>query len=111
MSMPDVYTFPQRGFQGRIWDSPMFDDLPKIDLANETCGMCQEGIVGSDDAIRTPSVFHTECLLRSIVGDVPHLEGRCSCYGGGAHDDEGTYRETAQRAIAWLVENGRGRWA
>lgn len=100
-----------RGYQGRLWDAPMTDDLPVIDLAGWECGLCQEAITAQDNAVALGGVFHLECLLRSTMGDVAHLEGRCSCFGGGDHDTEGSYREQSQRVVDWLVANHRGRWA
>lgn len=98
-------------FQGRRWDAPMSDDAVRADLSGRDCAMCQEPITADDDAVALGSIFHTECLLRSSLGDVPHLEGRCLCAGGTEHDDEGSYRDGARRTVAWLVEHGRGRWA
>ena len=88
----------------------MTDDMPVIDLTGEIC-ICGEEIAAGDNAIRLGSVFHVECIIRSTMGDVAHLEGRCLCFGGGDHDEEGTYRQQAQRALDWMVANGRGRWA
>src|SRR4051812_18805543 len=97
-------------YQGRRWDAPMTDDAIRADLSRWDCAMCQETITLEDDAIAAGAVFHTECLLRSSLGDVPHLERRCMCFGGGDHDEEGTYRDGARRAVAWLIEHRRGRW-
>jgi hypothetical protein len=100
------------GYQGRRWDAPMTDDMRVIDLTGNDCAMCQEPIVAEDNAIRLGSIFHLECIIRSTFGDVCHLEGRCSCFDAeGEQDNEGTYRDTARRALDWLVANGRGRWA
>jgi len=97
-------------YQGRRWDAPMADDAVLADLTGLTCGMCQEKIEYDEDAMRMGGVFHTECLLRSTLGDVPHLERRCLCFGGSDHDEKGSYREGAKRAVAWLIEHHRGRW-
>lgn len=97
-------------YQGRRWDAPMADDAVLADLTGQTCGMCQEPVVEGDDAMALGSTFHTECLIRSTLGDVAHLEGRCLCFGGRDHDEEGTYREQSRRAMAWIIEHRRGRW-
>jgi len=98
-------------YQGRLWDAPMTDDAERADLTGRDCGMCQEPVVEGDDALLMGGLFHTECLLRSSLGDVPHLEGRCLCFGGGDHDTDGTYRDGARRTVDWLVAHRRGRWA
>lgn len=102
---------PPMGYHGRLWDSPMTDGMPKVDLTGEECFYCGEPIAADDDALRLATTSHTECVLRSVLGDVAHLEGRCLCAGGRDHDEEGTFREQAQRALQWMVDNGRGRWA
>lgn len=105
MTMSDVL------YQGRLWDAPATDDATKADLTGRHCTACGEEIAASDDAVRMGSYFHTECWIRSGLGDVMHLERRCLCFGGTEHDDEGTYREQSQRALDWVVENRAGRWA
>lgn len=102
---------PMARWYGRKWDAPMTDDAAWADLRGLTCGMCRELVIEGDDAVQLGSIFHTECLLRSTLGDVPHLEGRCRCFGGGDHDTEGSYRDGARRSLAWLVEHRQGRWA
>ena len=72
--------------------------------------MCEELITGDDDAVPTGSYFHTECWLRAGLGDVAHLEEQCLCFGGSARDDQGTYREQSQRALAWVIRHHRGQW-
>jgi hypothetical protein len=98
-------------YQGRLWDAPATDGAQLMNLVGSQCGACRELIDEDDDAVLMGSVFHTECWLRSGLGDVAHLEERCLCFGGGDHDDEGTYREQSKRALDWVVAHGRGRWA
>lgn len=75
------------------------------------CDQCQGPIRPEDDAIQLAGIKgHLECEIRSIIGDVPHLEGQCSCYGGTEHDER-PYREGAKAALQWLIDNGRGKWA
>lgn len=100
-----------RGYQGRLWDAPMTDDLPKLlGLAGAEC-ICGETIHADDDAVALGSVFHLECLMRSTMGDIAHLEQRCSCFGGDGAHDTGTYREQAKRSLQWMIDHGIGRWA
>lgn len=99
-----------QGYHGRRWDAPMTDDMEKIDLTGEQCSLCLETITADDDGLLLGSLFHTECLLRSTLGDVFHLRRECMCFGGDKHDEEGTYREQAQRALAAVIANGGG-WA
>lgn len=113
MSDEDL-SIPGSGYHGRLWDAPMTDGMPQIDMLGATCSLCQEMIDEHDDAIRLMSDFHLACLLRSTMGDVNHLEGQCRCYGFRTPPDnrvEGTYREEAQRTLDWLIDHGKGRWA
>lgn len=51
---------------------------------------------------------HIECFLRSILGDVEHLQGRCSCYDPDAvRENTGrTYRQEAREAMEWIIQHG-----
>lgn len=107
-----LFTDPPRVlYQGRRWDAPATDFAIEAALAGKHCSMCDELISGEDDAVRMGSYFHTECWLRSGLGDVAHLEHRCLCYGGGDHDEDGTYREQSKRALEWLLAHRQGRWS
>lgn len=48
---------------------------------------------------------HRECQLRSIIGNVAHLEGRCTplCHGDGSAEGEPvkSYRDEAREAMEW----------
>lgn len=100
-----------QGYHGRLWDSPMTDELPKIDMTGATCVLCEELVDEHDDAIRLLQDYHLACLLRSLLGGVAHQEDRCLCHGGLDHDDKGTYREQSERALVAMIAAGRGRWA
>jgi hypothetical protein len=69
------------------------------------------GIVATDeDGKPTPKhgYTHKECLIRSTVGSVDHLEGRCTCHGGGGvvlHPAR-TLRQEALATWHWLQEHG-----
>jgi hypothetical protein len=66
------------------------------------CSYCGEEIQTGERADTMPHCpdFHRECLIRSVVGSVGHLEHRCSCYGGDAGDPPGMTRREAAKA-AW----------
>jgi hypothetical protein len=113
--MPDIY------YHGRLWDAPMTDDaLPATEeiLANlRPCDYCAESLTETDDILITPYLHtHLECSLRSVLGDVQHLEGRCLCSRGSGNeityqsDKYASYRESAKAALDWLIKNNRGRF-
>lgn len=58
------------------------------------------GYVRDDGAGTAPE--HIECFLRSVLGSVPHMEGRCSCHGG-TEDAQGRYRAQARETMEWLM--------
>lgn len=97
-------------YQGRRWDAPMADDAQAADLTGRHCNWCGQPITADDDAMMLGGAGHTECILRSVMGDVPHLEEKCICYGGHEVDVEGTYREQSQRAVDWLITHRLGGW-
>ncbi len=83
----------------------------------ETCLLCTEPVAGDDSGIVTPymdargqtrrSPIHIECHLRSVLGSVPHLEGRCSCVTGRKADDRTSqsYRQEARDTVTWLKQH------
>lgn len=99
---------PPVKYQGRWWDAPFTDDAVQADLSGRDCEYCREPITQDDDAVWQPYVLgHLECHLRSALGDVQHLEGRCICSGGPAERDNSnaTYREEAKATLQWLLDN------
>lgn len=100
-------------YQGRKWDAPMTDDAVEGVITGD-CTLCREPITPEDNAIRTPWMnTHLECNVRSGLGDVQHLEGRCICAGKPVYlpsDDYATYRESAKATLAWLIAHNRGRF-
>lgn len=105
---------PSTYYQGRRWDAPFTDDaLPLPGIAGD-CQLCGEAIGPEDDAVWMPyTLGHLECHLRSALGSVQHLEGRCSCGGEAINlpsDEYATYREGARATMLWLIENNRGRF-
>lgn len=110
-------------YYGRKWDAPLTDDA--ILMAEELvaalfpqpCSCCQEPVTAEDDIILTPGMCtHLECNVRSILGDVQHLEGRCMCSRGTGNeitydsDNYETYRDSAKAALQWLIDHHRGRF-
>lgn len=96
---------------GRVFDSPMYDDMPPADVADylgKDCGFCREAILGGEPGITMPFLssdgserlpMHIECHLRSILGSPAHLDGLCACTSG-EHEETGlTYRQEAQETI------------
>ncbi len=109
---------------GEWWDVPAMESARLADTpVGALCRFCDVKIVEGDqgvfmvhvdlDAEGNPSAsagpWHRECQLRSVLGSVDHLEGRCICRDGdGGQHEAATPREEALRLRAWLVE--RGRW-
>lgn len=102
---------PPTVYQGRKWDAPMTDDATEGTVSGP-CDLCTEPILPEDDALQLPFMrTHLECNLRSGMGDVAHLEGRCFCYTGVPDDDEyDSYRDSARAALEWLLAHKRGRF-
>ncbi len=69
-------------------------------MPNNTCSWCGERVTGPSPAALHP--YHYECLFRSIMGSLAHLQGRCSCFvlGSSENDPKGmSLREGAQAAF------------
>lgn len=107
-------------YLGRKWDAPMTDDAVLMPaelveaLLPQSC-FCGEPMTPDDNLLWTPGIqAHLECYIRSGMGDVQHLEGRCSCGSRQEQtlksDHYETYRDSARAAIEWLVKNNRGRF-
>jgi hypothetical protein len=125
MDLEKIETF----YHGKKWDAPFMDDaflmpdqmwrfLLSDDtgfVVNKTCAFCGEELVFEDNAFMAPSFrqSHTECYIRSGMGDVAHLEGRCICSGEDRRTTEETnqtFREEALATVQWMLDHGRGRW-
>lgn len=101
-------------YQGRKWDAPLTDEFT-LGVIEGNCDVCLEPIEPNDDATQTPFMrAHLECSLRSVLGDVQHLEGRCTCVSPVEirfpADEYKTYRDSARQALTWLVDHGQGRF-
>lgn len=118
-------------FSGRRWDAPMMDDSVEIDAAFlekvlatnhlDGCAFCGEPLVFGENIFMTATtVSHTECNIRAGMGDVAHLEGRCSCPIGPngtlvadrhtPEELEQTYRQESLAVVDWLIAHHRGRF-
>ena len=58
---------------------------------------------------RTDAPWHYECFMRSIVGPVAHILGRCSCVGGDDEDPPGLTKRQAAVAACLLAAERQGR--
>lgn len=103
---------PRVRFFGDRWEAPMFEGAVEVPVpVGARCLYCTEPVAADDSGILvvallgtggpTVSPVHIECHLRSVLGCLSHLQRRCSCYGGTAH--EGTDRDSARAVMAWLV--------
>jgi hypothetical protein len=100
---------------GERWDAPVFDGVIARQVPTpigKTCLFCQEEIAEGDRGFVQAGVtpltrrgkttghqiaslyVHRECQLRSVLGGLEHLEGRCE-YTGHCH----VLREAAGRTI------------
>lgn len=113
-------------YWGRLWDAPFTDDALPLPQGlfehyvqdGRTCDLCKDGLALDDDVVVMPYILaHLECHLRSALGDVAHLEGRCLCYVGRGNevvyveDVYDSYRTGARATLQWLLDHGRGRFA
>lgn len=94
--------------------------------ADAACAHCAEPIAAGDFGVTIPYwgaesdgcqtqfvrveagfpelAFHRECHIRTLVGSVGHLRGKCSCEGGAQEDPPGLSKREAARAAAELFE-------
>lgn len=110
---------PMRWF-GPRWDSQICDDLEEVPVpVGAVDHLCGELIDEGDNGVMMTGLteaggwqdmpVHKECFLRSVVGGVAHLQGRCRCHGGDAHDDDTmTYRESALAVWEFYQQPLRG---
>jgi hypothetical protein len=111
---------------GESWDAPMCEPGAHAPTpVGVLCMSCEEPIEEGDRGVMMPQggldelaarldplglvtvgsvrgvAQHLECQLRSVLGSVGHIEGRCSCVGGDFEDPPGlTPREAAIAAVA-----------
>ena len=95
--------------------SPACLDNPRAATPVGTaCAYCEEPVIEGESGYLVPYVgegavtqvaYHVECLLRSTLGSVAHLERRCSCYVPGAEegDPPGMTRRQGAKAAEHLL--------
>lgn len=81
---------------GQSWGAPACEPGDRVETpVGRLCLWCQEPIAAGDQGFLIPHVdttitlkpHHLECQIRSIVGGVNHIEGRCLCCGGTEDPD------------------------
>ena len=84
------------GWFGEPWNACLTDE-GEVDEAmripvptDKTCAWCDEPFKDTDSGkamplmgTEVPEILyqHRECLMRTVVGGLDHLAGRCSCHG------------------------------
>lgn len=99
-------------------DGQLLTDMRKPFPAGESCLHCGEVFdqAAGDSGQAMPCILaagrseirhaHKECSLRSVIGSLAHLEGRCHCYGGSNETPGLTAREEAVRVWEWVQVHG-----
>lgn len=74
------------------------------------CPYCEEAIEPIDVIENMPSgeQWHSECLLRSVLGSVAHQRRHCSCFIPGSTENDPPGMAKRQAALA-AVEEARSR--
>lgn len=105
---------------GERWDAPAFDDAREVPTpVGEICGYCEEAVAEGDSGILMTFLeslgarqrpVHIECWLRAALGDICHLDGRCTCFDAenGEHDDR-PWREQGRATMEWVRTRDGGR--
>lgn len=99
------------GWFGESWGAPVNESLLHVETpVGRKCYWCEEVIEPGDTGFMQTTIrkegatiepVHLECQMRSVLGSVGHLNGKCPCYGGTEGDPEGmTRREAAAAAFA-----------
>ena len=101
---------------GRLWDATMTDGAIKTnEPPSQPCMLCQMEYQLDEDIIIMPFMHaHVECHLRVSLGDVAHLEARCSCFNNGEEHGEDdkpeSFRDSARATLQWLIDHQIGRF-
>lgn len=76
------------------WFGPSCNGASRDEVSTpegELCAWCGEPVAKGDQGVELPHhdgstwsyrPWHEECLMRSLIGSMAHIEGRCSCFGG-----------------------------
>ena len=76
---------------------------------NSECVLCYETITDGQDSrpINGDQLAHRECLLRSVMGGIGHLEDHAYwCQDMGDPDGGRTYRQSALEVDEWVHKHG-----
>lgn len=102
---------------GAPYDAPAWDDMSEVETpVGKPCMHCTELIEEGDPGVVMPYVgmnedgstfsdirpVHLECHLRSFLGSVEHLDGKCFCETGKHAESGLTYREEARLVMERL---------
>ena len=112
----EPYEVPPTRWFGRRWDAPMLDDnVVEVPVpAGQPCMYCGELIAAGDCGLmrialggtaKEPTASlkpaHMECDLRTMIGDVAHIEGRCRCSGVTTEPEPAvSFRDEARATLA-----------
>lgn len=72
------------------------------------CLWCDELVVPGDLVHSRIPGFHYACALRSVLGSIGHIQGKCVCYvkdGTTEDDPPGLTRRQAARLVADYVRH------
>jgi hypothetical protein len=69
------------------------------------CSLCDEPVLSSDrqGQLGTGEAVHAECLLRSVMGSVAHIQQRCGCFISGSTDGDPEGMSKRQAAMAAVL--------
>lgn len=101
-------------FFGEPWPSELCNLLePGPTPVGEDCMFCEEAIVEGDRGSWVQAVgfgdggpypcwhpTHRECQIRELLGGLPHMQQRCSCFGGTGYTEEEKQWTARQEALA-----------
>lgn len=94
---------------GERWPSGTCDEGVQVRTpVGEHCDWCQTPVMEGDRGLimwtqglagTYPVPMHRECHLRTVMGSVAHMEGRCSCRTGDWSNRPQTPSEVRQEAL------------
>lgn len=118
---------PVTVYFGERWDAPLLDGrIHQVPTpVGDHCLYCTEPIEAGDRGLLRACIrdnaslngltdgsvepVHLECELRSVIGPVEHLEGRCSCStrNAGSEAPVTSFRDDARAVLAHINEERR----
>jgi len=100
--------------------APICEEVDRVPIpVGELCSWCEEHIEPDQNGIEMVHGWgpgweyrpiHQECLMRSVIGSLAHIEGRCTCFGGTMDFNEPRMSKRQEALIVfqrWLAGNGR----